>query len=486
MENAPSSGRNYRWELFLNQFWQGLNFFSKAAFLGLLAPLMLKIWGPVSYGMFALASSLLVSLAILDCGVRSLTRLRLCETRIAGDTRDFNFAVCEGLAAFALIALLAFGIAAGLAMAGLWSRWLQLPPEGDFLIAMTVGLIGLFMLSVLVLEPLAAEGRLSTLKAANTIGAAVAIPIVGLQVWLGGSVTAAVFVYFLCLTLPNVVLFFTGGLIQTRFWHEGRRLTPRHILGTLHSGGWFYATTLALVAKTHALTFIVSAIGGPSEAGIFYILLRITEFIGGLGATSSDTSQASLAGEVTASKRGENFRHSYTYTLIFCLHGVLVIGFLAPIILHLWLPKETAGLPSGIGWAMALYGLGAAFSKTVVNAAMGTGLIRSAAIGNLIEASLVLACGFVLQPIFGLTGLFMGAGMAALALLPTAVLLSKNFTQSFSQTWLQPIGRQLLPLLLSGLALGTAYSFHSIILSAIAVGFASLLVIASIRRSHKS
>ncbi len=99
MEPSASPARSYRWELFLNQLWQGLNFFSKAAFLALLAPLMLKVWGPVGYGMFALASSLLVSLAVLDCGVRSLTRLRLCEARVKNDLKDFNFAVCEGLAA---------------------------------------------------------------------------------------------------------------------------------------------------------------------------------------------------------------------------------------------------------------------------------------------------------------------------------------------------------------------------------------------------
>jgi O-antigen/teichoic acid export membrane protein len=484
MEFVAALPRSYRWELLLNQIWQGLNFFSKAAFLVLLTPLMLKIWGPVEYGMFALASSLLVSLAILDCGVRSLTRLRLCEARIASDTKDSNFAICEGLATFALIMFLAVAVAAGLARARLWSHWLKLPPEGDFLIAMTVGLIGLFMLSLLLLEPLAAEGRISALKAANTAGAISAIPVVGLLVWLGGSVTAAVFVYFLCLILPNLVLFFTGGVIRTKFWHEWPRLTLRHVLGTLHSGGWFYATTIAYVAKTHALTFLVSAVGGPAAAGIFYILLRITEIVGGLGATASETSQASLANEMTAPGRGKNFRHSYTYTLIFCLHGVLVIGFLTRIILERWLPGQTAALSPGITWAMALYGLGVAFSKTVVNAAMGTGLVREAAIGNLIEAALVLACGLALQPLFGLTGLFMGSGLASMALLPTAFHLSKNFGQPFSETWLQPIGAQTLPLFLSCVTLGTAWYFHSLILAMAATGLAGLLVIAGIRRSH--
>ena len=181
-----------------------------------------------------------------------------------------------------------------------------------------------------------------------------------------------------------------------------------------------------------------------AAAGTFYILLRGTEIVGGLGATSSDTSLASLAGESVPSRRAENFCHSYKYALIFCLHGALVIGFLTPdAYLPAGLSGEQAPLSSGTGWAaLAAYGLAGAFSKVVINAAMGTGMVRMAAIGNLVEAGLVLTSSFVLQADFwSYHGLFVGAGLASAALLPTAhAPLSRNFAQTSFETWIVPVG----------------------------------------------
>jgi O-antigen/teichoic acid export membrane protein len=485
MEATSRTSRNYRWELLSNQIWQGLNFLSKAGFLALLTPMMLEAWGRDGYGMFALASSLLVSLAVLDCGIRSLTRLRLCEALAKQDTRDFDFALCEGLASFGLVALLAFLVALALGWAGLWSRWLNLPPDGNGLITMTVGLVGIFMLSLLALEPLAADNRISALKAVNTIGALIAIPVVGLLVWLGGSVEMATFVYFLCLTLPNLYLFVTDIWLKGRFGREWRRLRWWHVIRTLRSGGWFYATTLALVAKSHALTFIVSAVVGPAAAGTFYILLRLTEMVGVFGATSSDTSLASLASETTPGGRAENFRQGYKYALVFCLHGALVLGFLTPMLLSRWVPEEAANLPPGISWSMAAYGLAGAFSRIAVNAAMGTGMVRGAAIGNLIEAALVLISGFMLEPIFGLSGPFIGASIAAGAMLPTAWALSRNFGQTFRKTWIVPIGSEIALLIASGIALGVAWWSQFLIAGVLAVGITGLLVVYGIRRLYR-
>jgi len=475
----------YRRELYFNQVWQGLNFFSKAAFLAVLTPLMVKTWGREGYGMFALASSLLVSMAILDCGVRSLTRLRLCEALARDDGEEFERALCRGIASFGGVALLAFLAAAGIALAGGWSRWLKLPPEGDFLIAMTVGLTGVFMASVLFLEPLAARGRISVVKAANTIGALAAIPVVGLLVWRGGSVTAAVAVYFGCLTLPNVILFLMKELGTDRFWRTWRDITLRQLLGTLRSGGWFYATTLALIGKTHALTFVVSAVEGPAAAGTFYILLRITELVGNVGSTSSDTSLASLAGEPQVEARAENFRHAYLYTLIFTLYGALVIGFLTPMALGKWVPREAVSLPFGVAWAMAGFGLAGAFSKTVVNASMGTGLIRLGALGNLAEAAGVVGLGWGLQRWLGLDGLFLGGVLAVAALLPAARRLAHNLGQGFAKTWIEPIV-PLLPLLAGSAVIlaGAAASGYlwAGFLASLAV---SAAVIFEIKRFHR-
>ena len=475
----------YRRELYFNQLWQGLNFLSKALFLAVLTPLMVRTWGRDGYGLFALASSLLVSMAVLDCGVRSLTRLRLCEALARGDAEEFDQALCRGIAAFCGVALLAFLAAAGMAAAGLWSRWLQLPREGDFLIAMTVGLTGLFMASVLFLEPLAARGRISAVKAANTVGALAAIPAVGLLVWRGGSVTAAVAVYFLCLTLPNLVVFVREELGTDRFWRGWRAVSLASLLATLRSGGWFYATTLALIGKTHALTFVVSAVLGPAAAGTFYILLRITELVGNVGATASDTSLASLAGEPELKVRAENFRLSYSYMLVFTLYGALVIGFLTPMALAKWVPQQAAAAPPGIGWAMAGFGLAGAFSKMVVNASMGTGWVRRGALGNLAEAAGVIVFGWLLQRWLGLDGLFLGAVFAVLAMVPTARKVAGSLGRSFSEMWLRPAA-PLLPLLGgTALLLGAAAASGYLLAGLPSILATSGAVIFEIRRLHR-
>ncbi len=59
-----------------------------------------------------------------------------------------------------------------------------------------------------------------------------------------------------------------------------------------------------------------------------------------------------------------------------------------------------------------------------------------------------------------------------------------SFTQSFFETWLQPVGAQLLPVLLSGIVLGIAWYGQSLVMAVAAVGFVGLLVLFSLRRSH--
>jgi hypothetical protein len=320
------------------------------------------------------------------------------------------------------------------------------------------------------------------LKAANTIGALAALPIVAPYVWMKGSVTGATFLYFLCLTAPNLVLLvplWRAGVFRLSAWG---RVGLGSLTSTLRSGGWFYVTTLALIAKGHALTFVVSATSGPELAGTFYVLLRITELVGGLGATSSDTSLASLANETSPQRRGENFRHGYLYALIFSLHGTLALGFTVPLLLGYWLGGTTGHITTAMSWAMAIYGLSVAFSRVVVNAAMGTGLVRQAAIGNLVEAILVLTSGMILQLYLGLTGIFMGASAAAVALFPASYLLSKNFQESIFQTWFAPIVAQRWPLLFSAVALGLAWWSGSLVITLLLLGAVGVTVILSLKR----
>jgi O-antigen/teichoic acid export membrane protein len=341
------------------------------------------------------------------------------------------------------------------------------------------------MISTIMLEPMVAQGSLSTYKAANTLGALVAIPVLAIVVWRHGSPTLGVFAYFLCLIVPNGYLLVREGIVHPRSLREIGRLRWGHVAGTFRTGGWFYVTSMAAVAKTHGLTFLVSALGGPAMAGTFYILLRITEIIGTLGVTSSDTTLAALASEPEPRQRGENFRHAYAYALIFCLHGALATGFLTPLALRYWLPADQlAGLSPGVGWLMAAYGLATAFSKLVVCSAIPVGIFRRTTVGNVAEALLTLVAGWLLLPHFGLAGLFAGAAPTVLALIPAALALSHNFTETARQTWVAPLRPLLWPLAGSTAALAVA-SATGLLLPAIAaalvVGASALL---ALRRLH--
>lgn len=334
------SEKAHRRELFQNQLWQGLNFAAKAGFLAVLTPWMLRVWGEEGFGMFALASSLLVSMAVIDGGVRSLTRIKLAEALVSGVERDFHRHLGRGIAAFGLVAGTVTAGAAALAAGGVWERFLHLPAGGNLLIAVTVVLVSLLMTSFLALEPLAARGRLSLLKAANTAGAVAAFPAVALCLWLRAPVLAAVCVYLACLLTPNLWLIVRHRLLGPGVRREWRELSWKDVAETFRAGGWFYSTTVAWIVKSHALTFVVSAASGPAAAGAFYVLLRITEIIGTFGSTSSDTALASLSHARTKAERAERFRSTYRYAALFCLYGAAGVGFLGPLALRLWLPQQ--------------------------------------------------------------------------------------------------------------------------------------------------
>lgn len=478
--------RSYRWELFLNQAWQGANFASKALSLALLSPWMIRTWGPVGFALFALANSVLVSMAGLDSGIRGATRLRLCDALQRGDRADGDLAIWEGAAAFAVVALPVAAAGWAAAALGGWSRWLHLPPEGDFLLGLTVTLVCLFLFTILLLERLIAQNRLSTLKAANTAGAVAALPVLAAVLWLKASPTVAVTLYFLCLLVPNGILLLREGTFHAGFWPQARRLRWGNVVETFRTGKWFYATTIASVAKSHALTFLVAALGGAAMAGTFYLLLRITEVVGTLGVASADTALAALAGEPSPRRRGANFRHTYAYALIFCLHGALGIAFLTPLVLPLWLPADALrGLSPAIGWFIAAYGLATAFSKLVVCSAIPVGIFRRTTAGNLAEAAVTLGLGWLLLPRFGLPGLFLASVPAALMIVPAARALAQNFSQTARETWLAPWRPLRGPLAASAAVLAAAAWYGHLLPAAGAAVCVGLSTALALRRLHR-
>lgn len=478
-----TQSRAYLRELLRNQIWQSANFLSKALFLVLLTPLMLWRWGADQYGLFALASSLLVSMALLDGGVRNLTRLRLVAAEKSGDDEEYRRSFAFGVLTFGAVVLLAVGVVAALAAAGWLRTWFNLPPNGPMVLVVTVALTGIMMLSIFGLEPMAARGNLSSMKAANTWGALVAIPAVAGAVWVGATVLHVVVLYSFCLIAPNIVYMARDGVFALQPWRYLSRFTPRVFLSTLRDGMWFYLTTVALVFKTHALTFVVAALAGPAEAGIFYILLRFTEIIGTVGATASETSLAELAAARSDAGRGKSFRHGWAYVALFSLYGAAALALLGDKALDLWLSDHYV-LPEGTMIAMSIFGLGGAFSRMVVNSSMGLGIVRGAAVSNLAEAAVDVGLAAVGFHLAGLAGLFLGGSVGVICLLWQAGRVSAGCDRNWAGNYLRPLMPLLPGLAVASVAMALASrsGWWPIWLMALAVAGVTALI--SLRRMH--
>lgn len=482
--SAAETG-HYRGELLRNQLWQSANFVSKALFLVALTPLMLDRWGSEQFGLFALASSLLVSMALLDGGVRNLTRLRLVAAEQAGDEAQYRRAFAEGVLTFGAVVVAATVIFAGFAASGWLQVWFRLPSNGPLVLAITVPLTGLMMMTLFGLEPLAARGRLSSVKEANTIGALAAIPVVGGAVALHASVLVVVVLYSSCLILPNLVYAWRGGVFALRPWAHLRGFGVRALLQTLRAGFWYYLTTVSLVVKTHALTFVVAALAGPAEAGLFYILLRLTEIVGTVGATASETTLASLAAASSPAERALKFRQCWLYVGIFCLHASLTLALLGEPMLRHWLPMDHQ-IVAGLGLAMAVFGLAGAVSRTAVNASMGLGQVRGAAQANAVEAAANIVLATAGCYAFGLPGVLLGGSLGVLAMLPSLRRIAQSCGQTAFAACIAPIGRLVPGLAVAAVPQALAAAYGGLIAWIAALAVAGVVALQQLRALHRA
>jgi O-antigen/teichoic acid export membrane protein len=451
--------RPYSLELLRNQLWQTGNFFAKALFLAVLTPWMIRLWGIEKYGLFALSSSLFVSLALLDGGVRSLTRVRLAPLLAEGKTEDAMRTLIHGLLAFMIVCCLALLIALGLCANDFLSHILRLPAGGQTVLLISGVLTSFWMTSVLALELLAADGRLSDVKAANTQGILLALPACSLCLFLGAGPLITMEAMILCLIAPNLFLLFRnlpGGSVH--LWTKSIPL--REALTTLVHGFPYYLTTIALIGKTHGLTFLISAMAGPAEAGIFYLLLRLSETLSNVASTSSETSVATLAFDPTRSQRILLFRQSWTWVLLFSLNGALALTLVGPTLWNWWL-HSFSYLPHMVWPALALFGWMGGWSQMTTNSSMGLGLIQSAAAVCLAEAVLTIVLAYLGFLHGGFVGLFFGGAIAGLVTGFQSVRIAKSLQEPFLRLWVLPL-RKLIPgLLLSGVILLGAHKINN-------------------------
>jgi hypothetical protein len=199
---------------------------------------------------------------------------------------------------------------------------------------------------------------------------------------------------------------------------------------------------------------------GPTEAGIFYILLRLSETLSNVASTSSETSVATLAFDTTRSQRILLFRQSWTWVLLFSLQGALALTLIGPILWNWWLPSFSS-LPPMVWPALALFGWMGGWSQMTTNSSMGLGLIQSAAVVCLAEAALTIVLAYLGFLHGGFAGLFFGGAMAGLVTGFQSVRITKSLQEPFLRLWLYPL-RELIPgLLLSALILLGASLIHT-------------------------
>ena len=396
---------------------------------------MIRLWGAEKYGLFALSSSLFVSLALLDGGVRSLTRVRLAPLLAEGKTEDAMRTLIHGLLAFMIVCGFALLIALGLCANDFLSHILHLPPGGQTVLLISGILTSFWMTSLL------------------------ALPACSVCLFLGAGPLITMGAMILCLIIPNLLLLFRN--LPRKSLHLWSKSFPiREALTTLVHGFPYYLTTIALIGKTHGLTFLISAMAGPAEAGIFYILLRLSETLSNVASTSSETSVATLAFDTTRSQRILLFRQSWTWVLLFSLHGALALTLIAPTLWNWWLPSFSS--PPPMVWpALALFGWMGGWSQMTTNSSMGLGLIQSAAVVCLTEAVLTIVLAYLGFLHGGFAGLFFGGAMAGLVTGFQSVRITKSLQEPFLRLWLHPL-RELMPgLLLSGLILLGASLVHT-------------------------
>ena len=445
---------------------------------------MIRLWGVEQYGLFALSSSLFVSLALLDGGVRSLTRVRLAPLLAEGKTDEAIRTLFHGLLAFVIVCFFALLLALGLCANDFLAHVLHLPPGGQTVLLISGILTSLWMTTVLALELLAADGRLSYVKAANTQGILLALPACSACLFLGSGPLITIGAMILCLIIPNLLLLFRN-LPKESLHLRSKSVPLREAIGTWVHGFPDYLTTIALIGKTHGLTFLISAIAGPAEAGIFYLLLRLSETLSNVASTSSETSVATLAFDTTQSQRILLFRQSWTWVLLFSLHGALALTLIGPTLWNWWLPSFSS-LPLMVWPALALFGWMGGWSQMTTNSSMGLGLIQSAAFVCLTEAVLTIVLAFIGFSHGGFAGLFFGGAMAGLVTGFQSIRIADSLQEPFLRLWLHPLKKLLPGLILSGLILLGATSIHNLWACILALLILGVLVLRQMKQLAKA
>lgn len=424
-------------ELFLNHVWESLTAGAKILFFAVVTPMMLSTWGEARFGLFAVANSCVALMAITDLGLRMVTRVALSNRHLSDSAKLRLHAA--NFAAFVLAAGAATSIVALLALAGFWHRFLRVPDAGDFVIATTVLLTAVMMSLQLLVEPLAAAGHLSRIKAALFTGNVFAFAIVVALLHRHVGVTVVTTSYFAAIACPLLFLLPAANVQSRRFLAALTHLRPAEIFSTFSRGGWINLITAAWVFQTYALVLIVSWTMGPAAAGTFFLFLKLSDLLGLLGASASEPTIAALAAASGRQDRHRYFATAYRSALALCLTGAAGYTFFCDDLFLIWLHRSLTYSYTGL--LIGLFGIAIGFSRIVTAAAVGLSKSRSAALGLLAGTALLVTLIGVMHGRGGPEMLLALSCIAAGCLLPAAARVARDIGGGISVVWLKPVIR---------------------------------------------
>jgi O-antigen/teichoic acid export membrane protein len=389
-------------QLLSNQVWETVAFVAKAAFMLGLTPWMIRTWGKVGYGEFALASSAFIFLSLFDFGIRGRTRVALSK-EIVANSKNASLLLRGSLLAFGSISLVVLLLTGAVTIFHGWSHLFGIRRDHESLLLVTTALTMPFMFSTILLEPIVARGGVGKVKSAAAAGWVLAIPAVAVVLWRGDSVVVAIASWLGALLLANLCLL-AAHCRQERVFLKSWHAIPRdQFLSVFRESLWFSVASLTWAAKSHGLTLLLGALSGPVTAGIFFIVLRLSEIVSALGAISSDVALAALPRCRSAAERRHCLMATSRYASFFALPCAGAIAILAPAFFSLWL-----GIAAPLGWQTGIWiaglGLAIALNRFVTYVALGMGIGRTVALCGAAEIAITVGGISLFQPLVGLAG----------------------------------------------------------------------------------
>lgn len=470
--SGPSAIERHNRELVWNHLWESCNAGAKILLFAVLTPIMLANWGTANFGLFAVANSCVALMAVVDLGLRLLTRRGLSDSLLSESGRARLRAV--NLLGFLAAAGVTIAIIGALALGRCWHRWLNLPPVADSVIVTTALLTALTMSLQLLFEPIAAAGRLSQVKALLFAGNVLAFAVVLLLLAHNAAVATTIAAYYAALALPLLLFLPFARLEWVGLLRAISNIRGRELMNALGSGRWLNLITASWIGQSYGLVFLVSWLLGPAAAGTFFLYLKLAELLGVLGASASEPTIAAVAGATTLLDRKRHFATSYRSAVVLCLAGASAYAFFTGELFQYWLHRPADQLY--IGLLIGLFGIATGFTRIVAAGSIAVDRARSAALA-MSGGALLLVAALVAFHKHGLEVILLAGVCSPVLLVPTAREIAREVGSTSPEMWIGPI-RDFLPALVIICSVhAVAASTGSLVFTGVALAISALVAL---------